>query len=61
MRYDRRAAFADCRSSRLSCVKGLPPCPSDEGGESGGPPVRVQSTLHCGLSFIVLAPTFSPL
>jgi len=38
--------FADCGSSRLcSADRASPPFASDEGGESGGLPVRVQSTL----------------
>jgi hypothetical protein len=36
------ARFADCRSSRLCCLDGLSLFASDEEGESGGPPVRVQ-------------------
>jgi hypothetical protein len=38
--------FADCGSSRLcSADRASPPFASDEGVESGGLPVRVQSTL----------------
>ena len=40
--------FADCRSSRLDCVEGLAQFASDEGGESGGLPVRVQWALRHG-------------
>jgi hypothetical protein len=34
--------FADCRSERLGYVGGSRGLASDEGGESGGLPVRVQ-------------------
>jgi len=59
MKADR---FADCRSSRLSGVKRLAAgYASDEGGESGGLPVRVQSKPPCcepydgGMSHTVVA------
>ena len=40
--YDGAARFADCRSSRPDCVEDRRDMASDEGGESGGPPIRVQ-------------------
>jgi hypothetical protein len=51
------ARFADCRSSRLDCVEGSTPVASAEGGEHGGPPVRVQLDTAYSVSNLGTAPS----